>query len=95
MPKFDLARFCQHIQTHSITFAYVVPPAAALTGSRAGAAGYAAAVVGRLLASRFCAAPTRWDAVAHPVSVLAMVGLLVSSWVGRVRGTLRWKGRSL
>ena len=26
MPKFDLARFCEHIQTHKITFAYVVPP---------------------------------------------------------------------
>ncbi|PMD52282.1 acetyl-CoA synthetase-like protein [Hyaloscypha bicolor E] len=26
MSKFDLAKFCEHIQTHSITFAYVVPP---------------------------------------------------------------------
>jgi 4-coumarate--CoA ligase len=26
MPKFDLERFCQHIENHKITFAYVVPP---------------------------------------------------------------------
>ena len=26
MSKFDLAKFCQHIQDHRITFAYVVPP---------------------------------------------------------------------
>lgn len=79
----------------ALLLVYVVPPAAALGGSRVGATGYAAAVAGRLLASRFCAAPSRWDAAAHPVSVLATVGLLVSSWVGRVRGTLRWKGRSV
>ncbi|TVY82768.1 putative 4-coumarate--CoA ligase [Lachnellula suecica] len=32
MPKFDLERFCQHIQTHSITFAYVVPPVVLMLG---------------------------------------------------------------
>jgi acyl-CoA synthetase (AMP-forming)/AMP-acid ligase II len=26
MSKFDLPKFCEHIQTHKITFAYVVPP---------------------------------------------------------------------
>jgi 4-coumarate--CoA ligase len=26
MSKFDLAKFCSHIQTHRITFVYVVPP---------------------------------------------------------------------
>ncbi|KAL3417907.1 4-coumarate-CoA ligase 2 [Phlyctema vagabunda] len=26
MPKFDLAKFCAHIEKHHITFAYVVPP---------------------------------------------------------------------
>jgi hypothetical protein len=71
---------------------YVLPPAAALRGSRIGALGYAAGVAGRVLAARFTAT-TRWDAVAHPVSVLTTLGLLVSSWTGRVRGTLAWKGR--
>jgi hypothetical protein len=70
---------------------YVVPPAAAVTGSRVGALGYAAAVVGRALASPWCG--RRWDAVAHPVSVLSLLALLVSSWIGQIRGTLRWKGR--
>lgn len=32
MPKFDLERFCTHIQTHSVTFVYVVPPIVLLLG---------------------------------------------------------------
>jgi len=32
MPKFDLERFCVHIQTHRATFAYVVPPVVLLLG---------------------------------------------------------------
>jgi len=32
MPKFELAAFCNHIQTHKITFAYVVPPVVLLLG---------------------------------------------------------------
>lgn len=32
MPKFDLEKFCSHIQKHSITFAYVVPPIILLLG---------------------------------------------------------------
>jgi hypothetical protein len=63
-----------------------------------GALGYAAAVVGRVAAARWCGRPG-WSAVAdatgHPLSVLVLLGLLVSSWVGRLRGTLEWKGRGL
>lgn len=77
----------------ALTIVYVLPPAAALTGSRIGALGYAAAVIGRVSATRWCG---RWsDAAAHPLSVLALVALLVSSWSGRIRGTLRWKDRSV
>ena len=84
----------------ALALVYVLPPAAALAGSRTGAAGYAAAVAGRVLAGRFVgpASPVDapgWDAAAHPLSVLAVLGLVVSSWVGRVRGTLRWKGRTV
>ncbi|CZT08566.1 probable 4-coumarate-CoA ligase 2 [Rhynchosporium graminicola] len=32
MPKFDLEKFCSHVQKHSITFAYVVPPIVLLLG---------------------------------------------------------------
>jgi hypothetical protein len=72
---------------------YIVPAAAAVAGSRIGALGYAAAVVGRVSATRW--GGRRIDAVAHPISVLALLTLLASSWVGRARGTLRWKGRLL
>ena len=75
---------------------YVVPAVAALTGSPVGALGYAAGVVGRVSARRWCrrgAAADVLDAAAHPVSILVLTGLLASSWAGRLRGTLRWKGR--
>lgn len=75
----------------ALTVVYVLPAAAAVTGSRAGALGYTAAVVGRAAATRWCGGPV--DAAAHPLSVLALLTLLASSWAGRVRGTLQWKGR--
>ncbi|MBX7455031.1 glycosyltransferase family 2 protein [Mycolicibacterium sp. 3033] len=77
---------------------YVVPPVAALAGSRTGALGYAAAVIGRIPARRWSGrggAGDLVDAAGHPVSVLALLGLLASSWVGRRRRTLQWKGRAL
>ncbi|WP_224402925.1 glycosyltransferase family 2 protein [Pseudonocardia sp. ICBG1034] len=77
----------------------VLPALAALTGSRAGLLGYAAAVAGRVPAARWVTGPSGGggavDALAHPVSVLALLGLLASSWAGRLRGTLSWKGRAL
>ena len=94
----------------ALALVYVLPPAAALAGSRTGAAGYAVAVAGRVLAGRFVGAGSRsdaagrdargpdapgWDAAAHPLSILVVLGLVVSSWVGRIRGTLRWKGRTV
>ena len=77
----------------ALAIVYVLPGAAALTGSRIGALGYAAAVAGRLSVHRWSGRP--WDAVAHPLSVVALLGLLASSWAGHLRGTLRWKGRTL
>ena len=32
MPKFEIARFCAIIQTHQITYAYMVPPVVLLLG---------------------------------------------------------------
>ena len=32
MPAFNLEKFCKHIQTHRITFAYVVPPVVLMLG---------------------------------------------------------------
>ena len=71
---------------------YVVPPLAALRGSRAGALGYAAGVTGRVLAARRTGGRSV-DALAHPVSVTAFAALAVRSRLARRRGTLVWKGR--
>jgi hypothetical protein len=78
-----------------LAMTWVVPPLAALAGSRVGLVGYAAAVLSRLVS----AARTRsrgWpDALAHPVSIVVVLVLLGRSWLDRSRGALVWKGRAL
>ena len=71
---------------------HVVPAVAALGGSRVGLVGYLAGVASRVLAARRTGARAG-DAVAHPVSVLAVAALTVDSWRRRRAGTLRWRGR--
>ncbi len=73
---------------------YVVPPLAALRGSRAGALGYAAGVAGRVVAARRTGG-SAVDALAHPVSVAAFTALALRSRVLHRRGALTWKGRGL
>jgi hypothetical protein len=79
----------------TLALAYVIPPLAALAGSRAGLAGYAAGVASRALAAAHSGGRAWPDALAHPVSVTALLGLLAASWRGHRRGTLTWKGRQL
>ncbi len=74
---------------------YVVPPLAALRGSRWGLAGYAAGVAGRLVSARRTGSRAVPDSLAHPVSIALFAGLAVRSRVARRRGELTWKGRSL
>ena len=73
---------------------YVLPPVAALAGSRAGAVGWAAGVAGRLVAARRTGGPLP-DSLAHPLSVAALAVLAARSRRARRRGQLRWKGRRL
>jgi hypothetical protein len=73
---------------------YVAPAVAALRGSRAGAAAYAAGVGGRIIAARRTGGSTA-DAFAHPASVALLCWLTGRSHVARRRGTLTWKGRVL
>jgi GT2 family glycosyltransferase len=75
--------------------AYVVPPVAALRGSRAGLAGYLAAVVGRVVVGRRVGARVWPDSLAHPLSVLTFSGLTALSLRRRRRGTLQVSGRPL
>lgn len=78
-----------------LALVYLVPPVAALGGSRVGLLGYGAAVVSRSVVARRTRAPVWPDAFAHPVSIGALLGLLARSWAGHRRGTLTWKGRVL
>ena len=78
-----------------VVLAYVVPPVAALLGSRLGAIGYAGAVSGRALVAHRVGGRVWPDSLLHPVSVLGFSYLTARSWVGRRRGTLTWKSRPL
>lgn len=74
---------------------YVLPAAAALTGSRVGASGYAAGVLGRVLTGRATGARVLPDAAAHPASVAVLCWLILRSVREHARGELTWKGRVL
>ncbi len=72
---------------------YVLPPLAALRGSRAGLAGYLGGVASRVIAARRTGGRVVPDAFAHPLSVIAAGYLTAASLRDRRRGALRWKGR--
>ena len=75
--------------------AYVVPAVAALAGSGAGLAGYAAGVTGRVVAARRTGGRAWPDALAHPLSILALDRPDRPLLARHRAGTLRWKGRTL
>jgi hypothetical protein len=77
----------------ALTAVWVVPPLAALRGSRAGLLGYAAGVAGRAVAAAVTGSRPWPDALAHPVSVALLDVLLLRSLAGHRRGTLTWRGR--
>ncbi len=78
-----------------LTAVYVVPPLAALRGSRWGLLGYASGVAGRAVAAAVTGGRVWPDALAHPASVVLLDVLMAGSVVGRRRGTLTWRGRPL
>ncbi|MGL5858680.1 MAG: glycosyltransferase family 2 protein [Angustibacter sp.] len=78
-----------------LVMVYVWPAVAAVFGSRVGAVGYLAGVLGRVLTAHRTGGRCWPDAVAHPASVLTLGWLMLRSVHGRRRGTLRWKGRSI
>jgi hypothetical protein len=75
--------------------AYVLPPVAALRGSRVGLAGYLVAVAGRALVARRVGGRVWPDSLAHPASVGLLGVLTVTSLRARRRGTIRVAGRPL
>ncbi len=74
---------------------WLLPPAAALAGSRAGALGYLAAVAGRVVAARRTGGRLWPDPFAHPASIAVLVHLIASSHRRSRRGDLLWRGRSV
>lgn len=76
-----------------LALTYVLPPVAALRGSRIGGLGYAAGVGSRVVAARATGGRAGPDALAHPLSVGLFGYLTLRSLRERRRGTLRWKGR--
>lgn len=72
---------------------YLLPPIAAVCGSRAGLIGYATGVFGRVISARRTGGTALPDALAHPVSIAALLALAVRSRRAHRSGRLRWKGR--
>ncbi|MGY5882207.1 glycosyltransferase [Modestobacter lacusdianchii] len=79
----------------ALSAVWLLPPLAALTGSRAGAVGYAAGVAGRAVVAAGTGSRVWPDALAHPVSVALLDVLVARSVAGHHRGTLHWRGRAL
>jgi hypothetical protein len=79
----------------ALTTVWVLPPVAALRGSRAGAVGYAAGVAGRIAVARGTGSRVWPDVLAHPASIVALDVLMLRSVAGYRRGTLSWRGRRL
>ena len=78
-----------------LTAVWVLPAVAAVRGSRAGLVGYAAGVAGRAIVAAATGSRPWPDALAHPLSVLALDLIMVRSLIGHRRGTLTWRGRHL
>jgi glycosyltransferase involved in cell wall biosynthesis len=74
---------------------WLLPPLAALTGSRAGLVGYAAGVLNRAVVAARTGGRVWPDALAHPASVALLDVLVLRSVAGHRRGTLRWRGRGV
>ncbi len=81
--------------TTGLLTAYVLPPVAALRGSRTGLVGYAAAVAGRALVGRRVGARVWPDALAHPASVATFGWLVARSVRAHRAGRLHAKGRRI
>jgi hypothetical protein len=78
-----------------LTAVWVVPPLAALRGSRAGLVGWLAGAAGRAVVAIGTGGRVWPDALAHPVSIVVLDVLMARSVVGHRRGTLSWRGRRL
>jgi len=79
--------------TGGLLTTYVLPPLAALRGSRTGLLGYVAAVLGRVLVGRRVGSRVWPDALAHPASVATFGWLVATSVRGHRAGTLHARGR--
>lgn len=77
----------------ALSTTYLLPPVAALRGSRLGLIGYAAGVAGRAIAARRFGERAFPDAAAHPVSIAMVCAFVTDSRRRRARGRALWKDR--
>jgi hypothetical protein len=78
-----------------LTAVWVVPPLAALRGSRAGLIGWLSGAAGRAVVAAATGSRIWPDVLAHPVSILLLDVLMARSVAGHRRGTLTWRNRRL
>lgn len=93
-------RFSSRLISILLLLGFVLPPIAAMSKlnpriQRAGAVGYLAAIISRLLIARRTKSAQFPDVMTHPISIMALVGLIELSWYRRLRNKLSWRGKKL
>ncbi|MSW15799.1 MAG: glycosyltransferase family 2 protein, partial [Actinobacteria bacterium] len=77
-----------------LTLSSIVPFIYALNGSILGWVGYMAITTSRLVTA--LKVKSRWEtAFLHPLSIAALIALICWSWIGKMRGELKWRGRNV
>ena len=79
----------------SLTVVYLLPPVAALRGSKVGLVGYLAGVAGRAAAARRFNEPVWPHSATHPAACAMSGYLILESWRRHRRGLNAWKGRTV
>jgi hypothetical protein len=79
----------------SLGVVYLLPPLAALRGSKVGLVGYLAGVAGRAAAARRFSEPVWPHSATHPAACAMSGYLILESWRRHRKGQLSWKGRTV
>jgi len=77
-----------------LTISSILPLIYGLTGSFLGWIGYLALVASRLITA--LRTKSRWEsAFLHPLSIALLIALIFWSWIGKIRGELKWRDRKV
>jgi len=77
-----------------LTLSSIMPIIYAMSGSLIGWVGFLAIVTSRFITA--FRTKSRWEsALLHPLSVALLIALICWSWIGKIRGDLKWRDRKV